>query len=715
MPVVPTYENLRTGVAGPAGGQFNAPSGPSGSEIAGQQMQQLGQAVQGAGDMAARMQMDIQQQLNQTRVDDALNRVKEEQMRLTHDKELGYSNLRGVQALDRADGKPLSDEYADKLKTAISTTAGSLGNDVQRRAFEMHANDMLTGFRGQVMAHEAQEMKTYQASVSEGVISTAQREIAVNWQNPQAVEAATKRIGAHTYRMAQLQGKSAEWADMMARKMESDGHTLALGAALDAGKLDYAQQYLKTYGARMDANDLLRMQGVMLKVEDTHVAAAAVKQVFEAEQPRANPTDFDRLVAITLKTESNGKRYGKDGQLLTSPKGAQGEMQVMPGTNRDPGFGVKPARDSSPEELARVGRDYLGAMLKRYNGDPAKAWAAYNAGPGRLDDALKRAGGSRGAGADWLTFMPAETQAYVAKNTAALNSGERPAPPTIVDIQTRVAQTLGPNARPGAVAHARQMAEQQFADQEKARKQTEDATVASTMRLLEQNGGRWSDLPASVRGAVPPKEVDNLLGYAKKIHAGDDVTNPAVYQRLSDTNYLKTMSDDAFFAQRKDLSEADFQHFARVRGTEKAASGNKPGDIEHAALTTAINDTLRTYQIDPSPKDDGGADAARIGAIRKFITDETLRAQALAGKKFDTAELNKHVAGLFAQQGKVPTWFGLGAGETKAMLTMKTGDIPGELRDRIKADFSKQGINSPTDSQILGAYWTAKARTKSTR
>ena len=111
---------------------------------------------------------------------------------------------------------------------------------------------------------------------------------------------------------------------------------------------------------------------------------------------------------VVKHIESGGQRFGKDGKLLTSPKGAQGEMQVMPGTATDPGFGVAPAKDSSPEELARVGRDYLAAMQNRY-GDTDKALAAYNAGPGAVDNAIKAKGDQ------WLEAMPAETKAYVAK------------------------------------------------------------------------------------------------------------------------------------------------------------------------------------------------------------------------------------------------------------------------------------------------------------
>lgn len=114
------------------------------------------------------------------------------------------------------------------------------------------------------------------------------------------------------------------------------------------------------------------------------------------------------LADVVQHIESGGQRFGPDGKLLTSPKGAQGEMQVMPGTATDPGFGVTPAKDNSPAELARVGREYLAAMQQRY-GDTDKALAAYNAGPGAVDAAVKA------HGEKWLDAMPAETKGYVAK------------------------------------------------------------------------------------------------------------------------------------------------------------------------------------------------------------------------------------------------------------------------------------------------------------
>lgn len=134
-------------------------------------------------------------------------------------------------------------------------------------------------------------------------------------------------------------------------------------------------------------------------------------------RPTSTAAWMEQMIPITLRSESNGKRYGRDGGLTTSPKGAKGEMQVMPGTITDPGYGVRAAENNSPDEIARVGRDYLAAMMARYGNDPAKAWAAYNWGPGNLDGVLDLHGGN------WRKHIPAETRRYLNKNLAALKKG----------------------------------------------------------------------------------------------------------------------------------------------------------------------------------------------------------------------------------------------------------------------------------------------------
>ena len=123
------------------------------------------------------------------------------------------------------------------------------------------------------------------------------------------------------------------------------------------------------------------------------------------DKEEKGPDDLvKRLQAQIMAKESGGRRYDKEGNLLTSSKGALGEMQVMPYTAKDPGFGIRPAKSGDLNDLRRVGDEYAAAMYNRY-GDPKLAMIAYNMGPGATDKWLA-------SGAD-INKLPKETQGYI--------------------------------------------------------------------------------------------------------------------------------------------------------------------------------------------------------------------------------------------------------------------------------------------------------------
>jgi Transglycosylase SLT domain len=111
--------------------------------------------------------------------------------------------------------------------------------------------------------------------------------------------------------------------------------------------------------------------------------------------PGASPFARPSAVDLDEVVNSASGRYRLDPDLVNSvikaesgfnvravsPKGAQGLMQLMPGTASQ--LGVPNAFD--PQANVEGGAKYLRELLERYNFDLVKALAAYNAGPQRVE------------------------------------------------------------------------------------------------------------------------------------------------------------------------------------------------------------------------------------------------------------------------------------------------------------------------------------------
>lgn len=328
---------------------------------------------------------------------------------------------------------------------------------------------------------------------------------------------------------------------------------------------------------------------------------------------KAAPT----LKEVVLGMESNGQRYAKDGTVLTSPKGAKGEMQVMDGTNLDPGFGVRPAADNSLEERARVGSDYLDAMLKRY-GSEDKAMAAYNAGPGALDKALARAAKE---GGDYLRFLPEETQAYVTKGMKRLGEertavGAREAIARDPDLvaAARVRQTLN------AIDSYRLTSDSDLAGMTRH----QDAMEAAHDQLARGEPVSVSDLLAldSVRAG---RLLDDQIGAAEAQRAtllgdaGNIADAGQIRQIRAELDQLKASRPDdsaaAIKARAKELQEAEQLSYkqAQAAARKEVASALETYDGQIARLNGLLDDNARAQRA----SEEVGRVDAQIASLRE--------------------------------------------------------------------------------------------------
>jgi soluble lytic murein transglycosylase-like protein len=146
---------------------------------------------------------------------------------------------------------------------------------------------------------------------------------------------------------------------------------------------------LKLEGHRVEDGMLILVLegGGEIGVPPSQVRGFVPDEVVEAV---AGPegTDLRELAIATAR------KHGLDPELVlavvgvesafqpeaVSPKGAQGLMQLMPGTAES--LGVEDAFD--PGQNLDGGVRHLGALLTLYDGDLSRALAAYNAGEGAV-------------------------------------------------------------------------------------------------------------------------------------------------------------------------------------------------------------------------------------------------------------------------------------------------------------------------------------------
>ena len=175
--------------------------------------------------------------------------------------------------------------------------------------------------------------------------------------------------------------------------------------------------------------------GVLLGAAPAHGSNIELWQPYIAEAAArfAIPGDW---IARVMLAESGG-RTTLDGRSITSPKGAMGLMQLMPGTwaemRQRLNLGANP---HDPRDNILAGAGYLRMMHDRF-GYPG-LFAAYHVGPQRYAEHLAAA-----------RNLPPETVTYLARlvtDKASATSSKQPTDPIFFTLRSAVsASKAGPN------------------------------------------------------------------------------------------------------------------------------------------------------------------------------------------------------------------------------------------------------------------------------
>jgi soluble lytic murein transglycosylase len=198
---------------------------------------------------------------------------------------------------------------------------------------------------------------------------------------------------------------------------------------LRAGELGLAEQFFTHLAEGLDATSLAQLGEMALDLNEPHLAvmigkAAADKGVVLPRPYYALHPMRDMRLSVPMElAKSIARRESEFDPAVVSGAGAQGLMQLMPGTAaevaRDLGLAHDPAKVLSDWAYnARLGSGYLARLGADFGGNIVLVSAAYNAGPSRPIRWMTEQGDPRGMTAeqvvDWIEHIPfRETRNYV--------------------------------------------------------------------------------------------------------------------------------------------------------------------------------------------------------------------------------------------------------------------------------------------------------------
>lgn len=372
MPLVPTVTGRQVGSRGVSTQGFQTFEQPN-----------IGDAVIGAGQQALNVFGEAKQQADLALTQDATQRLYAVGSGLMDDPKEGLMTLQGKNAIGQAPG------YIQKFDNEVQSIAGSLPESA-RNVFLKQAQQQRMQFATQAERHELGQRRQYETGQQNGYLSLqAQQAIS----NPALFNQASLNARASIMAYGQAHGLSPE-------EIEANWVQWREQAANRASEAWYNPMYQQ-------------MMGPEGKIEVTDTPQEA------------------QLFSSIIWQESGGNQFGKDGAPLVSPKGAVGAAQVMESTGPEAASlaGLPWDRDkwlNDPRYNVQLGKAYFGAQLKKYDNNPVLAVAAYNAGPGAVDEWIKQFGDPRDGTVSNAQFAAAipyeETRNYVAKVTGSAGS-----------------------------------------------------------------------------------------------------------------------------------------------------------------------------------------------------------------------------------------------------------------------------------------------------
>ena len=216
--------------------------------------------------------------LDQLRVEDAFNRLRDRQTDLMMNPETGFSSKRASDAV----APDFMTRYSGDFDKAIEQVAAELPSTRQQDLFRRRAGMAKAEFDDSLMRHVLRETEQYRDTVYEGAVKTETNVAALNWRDQAKVNDSIARIAANTALWADRKGITGD--ALLAAQMDNVDqiHAAVVNSALDAGDVEFAATYIDRNRATIKAPRLVELEGKVATETDLRASARIADDVIKS-------------------------------------------------------------------------------------------------------------------------------------------------------------------------------------------------------------------------------------------------------------------------------------------------------------------------------------------------------------------------------------------------------------------------------------------------
>lgn len=483
------------------------------------------------------------------------------------------------------------DQEAEKLNQNIPTS--------RRDEWERLKMATRLQLQSSADAHEFDEMKRYHQGQFEGRLDLGIADAQTYWKEPILYNTAVEKVDNAIDTYSAANGWSAEQTAAMKKDTQQK-------MALSATQANIAE---RTKG-------MMNADGTLNAYDGT--------------------IDPDQLATAAFYQESRLSQFDASGQPLTSKKGAVGIAQVMKDTGPEAARAAGLPWDeerwrNEPAYNLALGKAYLNKQLKAFGGNNVLALAAYNTGPGKVNEWISKYGDPR-TGAitneDFIRSIPfQETQSYVTKIMDSVPSVPKTATMAAI-TDTPYFHQLSPQAQSSALSGMAEILNKQ----RQASRVVLDGVVNDASAAL-RNGQQPQVMPSRnqlistyglVQGGQLYTQLQNDEAFGNNVKLVKNIP-PAQQQQLLEQAKPETGPNYAERLKNYEQLQSAISAVNSARNADPVAFGIKEGAVGQIDFTD-LNSLQSSIQ----------ARAVQAGRIsQQYGTPPTLLTKAEA-KQFST-------------------------------------------------------------------------------